>query len=268
MAPTFRRLDLVAAQSEECAERFRRLGADPASVRVTGSLKFDGLQTDRSNRWTSELATMAAFDTSHVVLLAGSTQAPEEQLAIASFAKLAGEFPQLRLALAPRHPHRFEEVAQLLRHCGLAWQRRSLLSGKERGASARILLIDTVGELAAWWGTADIAFVGGSLGNRGGQNMMEPAAYGAALSFGPNTHNFREIAELLLQHDAAVVVHDGEQLTEFVRRCLTNPEWGRIRGARARQLVMSQKGAADSTIDLLGQFIESDMRAAAKQSAA
>ena len=86
-----------------------------------------------------------------------------------------------------------------------------------------MLLVDVVGELGAWWGTAQVAFVGGSLGNRGGQNMIEPAAYGAAVSFGPNTRNFRDIVAALFERDAAVVVADGEQLLAFVRNCLANP---------------------------------------------
>ena len=86
--------------------------------------------------------------------------------------------------------------------------------------AGRVLLVDTVGELGAWWGTRQIAFVGGSFGDRGGQNMIEPAAYGAAVSFGPNTRNFRDIVAALIAADAAVVVQDAEQLEAFVRRCL------------------------------------------------
>ncbi len=145
--------------------------------------------------------------------LAGSTQAPEERLALEAFQALAGEHPRLRLIIVPRHPHRFDEVASLLDQSGVAWQRRSELDkgrkaegGRRKAADggtievpssaalSRILLVDTVGELGAWWGTAAIGFVGGSLfSSRGGQNMIEPAAYGVATSFGPNTQNFRDV---------------------------------------------------------------------------
>ena len=129
----------------------------------------------------------------------------------------------------------------------------------EHGAAdpaARILLVDTLGELGAWWGAAAIAFVGGSLGRRGGQNMIEPAAYGAAVSFGPNTWNFRDIAASLLARDAAVVVRDGRQLTAFVRRCLEQPEFAAELGRRASQLVADQLGATVRTLGLLESLVK------------
>jgi 3-deoxy-D-manno-octulosonic-acid transferase len=114
-----------------------------------------------------------------------------------------------------------------------------------------VLLVDTIGELGAWWGVADIAFVGGSLGSRGGQNMIEPAAYGVAVAFGPNTRNFRDVVQLLTDHDAAMVVRDGSELTQFVRRCLEERSWAATMGQRAQQAVLSQKGAAAKTVSLL-----------------
>ena len=108
-----------------------------------------------------------------------------------------------------------------------------------------------VGELGAWWGTAAIAFVGGSLGNRGGQNMIEPAAYGAAVSFGPNTWNFRDIVTAMLDRNAAVVVNDDSQFSEFVRRCLEEPEYAAALGQRAQAFVCSQIGATERTFQLL-----------------
>jgi 3-deoxy-D-manno-octulosonic-acid transferase len=114
-----------------------------------------------------------------------------------------------------------------------------------------VLLVDAIGELGAWWGTAQIAFVGGSLGNRGGQNMIEPAAYGAAVSFGPNTRNFRDIVSALLDRDAAVVVADREELLTFVRDCLLNPKIANARGRRAANLVREQLGATERTFQLL-----------------
>jgi 3-deoxy-D-manno-octulosonic-acid transferase len=182
-----------------------------------------------------------------VVFLAGSTQHPEEALALEVFRQLAPAHPRLRLIITPRHSERFAEVAELLDRSGLPWQRRSSLEAAGPAPSARVLLIDTIGELAAWWGTARIAFVGGSLGRRGGQNMIEPAAYGAAVSFGPNTSNFRDVVALLLDRQAAQVVQDGDQLQAFVRRCLEDPAFADQLGQRARQLVHEQLGAADRT---------------------
>jgi 3-deoxy-D-manno-octulosonic-acid transferase len=116
-------------------------------------------------------------------------------------------------------------------------------------------LVDAVGELGAWWGAAHIAFVGGSLGKRGGQNMIEPAAFGAAVSFGPNTQNFRDIVAALLAVDAAVVVHDGDELTAFVRQMLANRSLAEELGRRGQRLVASQLGATARTLDLLATLM-------------
>jgi 3-deoxy-D-manno-octulosonic-acid transferase len=127
-----------------------------------------------------------------------------------------------------------------------------------------VLLVDVVGELGAWWGTAQIAFVGGSLGSRGGQNMIEPAAYGAAVSFGPNTRNFRDVVAAMSAHDAAVVVKDGEALEAFVRRCLADPQYATTLGEHARALVQDQLGATQRTLRLLAELLD---RAAGKDAA-
>ena len=252
LAPLLQRLDFIAAQTEEYAERFRSLGANPGSVHVNGSLKFDGAQTDRMNPATRRLARLAGFQESDFVFLAGSTQAPEEDLALEAFRRLCGDHPRLRLVLVPRHPDRFEAVARMLDASGLPWQRRSELStSSPPDPKPRVLLVDAVGELGAWWGTAQIAFVGGSLGQRGGQNMIEPAGYGAAVSFGPNTRNFRDIVSALLEAGAAEVVRDVQELTAFVRRCLDNPEFASQLGARAQQLVAGNVGATGRTVDLI-----------------
>ncbi len=304
VARLLQQIDLIAAQDETYAERFRQLGAKPETVRVTGSMKYDGAQTDRKNSTTQRLAALAGFADDDIVLLAGSTQEPEEAMALDTFRELRQQWPQLRLVLVPRHKERFDTVAKLLETSGIAWQRRTALeeagevaseggsrqrdadgsrnqsqpaltlalSQRERGpntnlsvpaalstihyplstsSAPRVLLIDVVGELGAWWGTAHIAFVGGSMGSRGGQNMIEPAAYGAAISFGPNTWNFRDIVAAMLEHDAAVVVRDAEQFTRFVRRCLEKPAYASALGRQAQSLVLKQLGATAETVRLL-----------------
>jgi 3-deoxy-D-manno-octulosonic-acid transferase len=261
LGPFIRRLmaqiDLIAAQNEEYAERFRLLGAHPESVHTTGSMKFDGAETDRNNPATRRCARLAGILPEHIVFLAGSTQEPEEALALRTFQQLKDRHPHLRLILVPRHPDRFEEVARLLDASGLPWQRRSaLVDEAQHDAPARILLVDAVGELRAWWGTAQIAFVGGSLSSRGGQNMIEPAAYGAAVCFGPNTSNFRHTVALLLEAEAAVVVQNGEELTTFVRRTLEEPALADELGRRAQQLVQRHLGATCRTVDLLTTLAE------------
>ena len=261
-------IDLVAAQNDETAERFLRLGANPAHVIVTGSLKFDGASTDRSNSRTQELRQLAHLSEDDVVLLAGSTQAPEEQFALDIYKSLQDEYPRLRLILVPRHPERFEEVAQLLDQSSVSWVRRTELATETQGTAAAtpaflrsrssVLLVDSIGELGAWWGTATLGFVGGSFGSRGGQNMLEPAAYGVATCFGPNTRNFRDIVSQLLAVKGAQVVNDRDEFEAFVRRALDEPIWARQMGERAHEMVLAQQGATAQTIDLLLPLVAND----------
>jgi len=255
------RIDLIAVQDESYAERFRSLGAAADTVRVTGSMKYDGAETDRSNPATMRLRRLAGFAEDDLVLLAGSTQEPEEAMCLATFRALAPQWPRLRLVVVPRHPDRFDAVARLLDESGVIWQRRTELEGRGPNPAARVLLVDAVGELGAWWGTAQIAYVGGSLGKRGGQNMIEPAAYGAAVSFGPNTWNFRDIVAAMLARDAAVVVHNQDEWTRFVRRALEDPQWADELGGRAQALVRSQLGATRRTFDLVAVLLAEEAKA-------
>jgi 3-deoxy-D-manno-octulosonic-acid transferase len=264
IARLLRQIDTIAVQDETYAERFRQLGALEDAVHVTGSMKFDGAQTERDNPATRRLAALAGFSRDDIVWLAGSTQEPEEEIVLEIFRRLSKDFPKLRLVLVPRHPDRFEAVARLIEQSGISWQRRSELieiqgatdSLPIRAKQPSILLVDAVGELGAWWGTATIAFVGGSFGNRGGQNMIEPAAYGAAVSFGPNTWNFKDIVSAMLAQNAAVKVADAAELEKFVRRCLEEPTYAAEMGQRAKSLVQAQIGATERTFQLLAAMLE------------
>jgi len=204
---------------------------------------------------------LAGFSDDDAIFLAGSTQEPEEQLALETFRGLSTNLPRLRLILVPRHPHRFDEVAALLDRSGIAWQRRSQLEPDCPLPTAHrplVLLVDTIGELSAWWGMATIGFVGGSLhSTRGGQNMIEPAAYGVATCFGPNTQNFRDVVDLLLTAGAATRVESGEELTAFVRRSLEDSAFAPSLGARAAALVRQQQGATSRTWSLIEERLKS-----------
>lgn len=254
---SFRRLAWVGAQNSEYAARFAALGLDASRVTVTGNLKFDGTQSDRSNHATQKLAALAGISPELCVWLAGSTQDPEEQIAIDVYQSLRQQFGQLRLILAPRHPERCPAIIEAIRRHGLKPIRRSQLDAPLRLDADHVLVIDTVGELAAWWGVAQIAFVGGSLGDRGGQNMLEPASYGLAVCFGPNTRNFRDVVSMLVEGDAARVIRDAGELKSFVVQCLTDVA-ERVRlGERARSLVQSQRGASERTMDELSRLLPS-----------
>jgi 3-deoxy-D-manno-octulosonic-acid transferase len=200
----------------------------------------------------ARLRSLAGIAADDVVFLAGSTQAPEERLAAEAFLAERAADPRLRLVIVPRHVERAAEVGAVLDGLGLAWQTRSRIEREGANPAARVLLVDATGELAWWWGTAAIAFVGGSLdGKRGGQNMLEPAAYGAAVSFGPHTRNFKDEVARLLAADAAVVVADGDDLHGFLARCLRDPAWAAGLGARAAGFVAAQRGATATTARLI-----------------
>ena len=244
------RVGLVVARSQADADRFAALGAP--EVVVTGSMKFDGVRSDRDTAEIERLRRLAGFAGDDIVFLAGSTQAPEERLAAEAFVALRAAHPALRLVIVPRHVERAAEIGAVLDGLGLRWQPRSRIERDAADPAARVLLVDATGELAWWWGTATIAFVGGSLdGKRGGQNMLEPAAYGAAVSFGPHTRNFQDEVSRLLAAEAAVVVADGRELRAFVARCLQQPEWAAALGRRAATFVAAQRGATATTARLI-----------------
>lgn len=246
-------LQAIAVQNATYADRFAELGAPREKLCVTGSIKFDRVTSDRANPKTSEMRTSFGIRESDRVFVAGSTQETEEAAALDTYCALRDRFPRLRLILVPRHKERFDDVARLVQSRGLPLCRRTDAMRATAGprTDRPVLLLDTMGELAACWGLADVAFVGGSLTNRGGQNMIEPAGYGAAVLFGPNTRNFRDVVELLLAEHAARVVRSGEELTAAVADCLAHPERARAQGAKAQQLVLAQQGATERTVEIL-----------------
>jgi 3-deoxy-D-manno-octulosonic-acid transferase len=250
-----RRIDLLIVQTEEYASCFRALGAPAESVVVSGSVKYDGVTADRYNPRTQELARLFRVDEGDLIWVAGSTQAPEEEVALAIYRQAKVQHPNLRLFLVPRQKERFDEVAALLRHSGERFVRRSELTAPVHDRSA-VVLMDTIGELGALWGLAEVAFVGGSLdGRRGGQNMIEPAAYGAAVIFGPHVWNFRDVADRLLRVGAALQVTDAATLEQAVQQLLGDEMERQRLGTAAQQLVHSQQGATERTITCLGNLL-------------
>ena len=157
--------------------------------------------------------------------------------------------PELRLIIVPRHAERFDEVARVIESMKLIAYRRSnnIHQTRTDWPQKEVILIDTIGELRQWWGTAEIATVGGTFGSRGGQNMLEPAGYGCAVSFGPDTRNFKQIAEILLQANAAVRVQNQTELHQFVSRCLSDPSYQNRLGEQAKTIVNQHRGAIQRT---------------------
>jgi 3-deoxy-D-manno-octulosonic-acid transferase len=254
-----KKINLIAAQSVVCAERFRRLGAPAARIHVTGNIKFDTAVGGRSLVETKRLSTLMRIRDDEVVFLAGSTQENEDLMAATVYRALAARGLDLRLILVPRHPERCGRLASLLNELHLPFVFRSGQNDANLPTatpSARpIVVVDVIGELSHWWGRANLGFVGGSTGKRGGQNMIEPAALGVPICFGPRTENFQSVVELLLERDGARVVHDRDELERFIVDALADPDWAVEMGRRAQQLVYSQRGACQRTANLLGRFL-------------
>jgi 3-deoxy-D-manno-octulosonic-acid transferase len=246
--PTFSRLAWVGCQNRATADSFIRCGTPADRIQVTGSLKFDDAPTSRDRLEIQARADWAGVDPWHRVWIVGSTSAGEEAMALEIFKKLRSEHPVLRLILVPRHPERFDEVANLIRRAGFQVHRRSGQVCQDRWDPDTVILVDTIGELRDWWGVGQIATVGGSFGDRGGQNMLEPAGYGCAVCFGPDTRNFRDIAQALIDQHAAVRVQDAAELERFVLRCLDDYPAADSLGRAARRFIATQKGATARTV--------------------
>lgn len=261
IAPVLSRISRIAAQSDEYAGRLIELGASPECTTVTGSIKFDGVAMDRSQLKTMQLRQMFGLAVNEIVFMAGSTQDPEEALALDVWSALRTHWPQLRLILVPRHRERFEAVASLVQSRDVPLLRRSQCDATESQsqmtirAAQPVILLDTIGELGACWGLADLAFVGGSFGNRGGQNMIEPAAYGAVILFGPNTSNFRDVVAAFRTAQACVEVSEPAQLQPTIERLLHDAQTRSELGRRAQNVVQQQQGATRRTVDLLVEMV-------------
>ncbi|TWU45595.1 3-deoxy-D-manno-octulosonic acid transferase [Novipirellula aureliae] len=255
---TFARLSWVGCQNEHNAERFRRCGTVANRITITGSIKFDDAPTSRETMEVRSRKEWANIDPWHRIWVVGSTQPGEEKMALDVYQTLRHEHTELRLILVPRHPERFDAVAKLVESSGLNVRRRSAakISHEKDWNTDTVILVDTIGELRHWWGVSQIATVGGSFADRGGQNMLEPAGYGSAVSFGPDTRNFKEIANQLVVNDAAVRVADQAELTQFVRRCLTNIPAAEELGMNAQRLIHSHQGASSKTIEAIAAELD------------
>lgn len=245
-------IDLWAVQTEEYAACFRNLGVPAGRIHVTGSIKYDGVEGDRDNPRTRQLQDLFKVAKGDLIWVAGSTQDPEERMALDIYRRLKAQQPTLRLFVVPRQKERFDEVAQLLKRSGAPFTRRSELQPSSQAGVEDIILVDTIGELGAVWGLADVAYVGGSLdGKRGGQNMIEPAAYGAAVVFGPHVWNFRDTARRLVEANAAIQINHAPELESIITMWLDDPTERARLGENAQRLVIQQQGATERTVDLL-----------------
>jgi 3-deoxy-D-manno-octulosonic-acid transferase len=248
-----RQVDLFLTQTEEDVRRLETIGAPLQRIHVTGNLKFDVPAPAAPPIVGSLRAAFQQANTSPVIVC-GSTVDGEESLLLQAFVNILASHPRAALILAPRHPERFSEVAELLEKLGIRFWRRSLWSGDPIGGG--VLLIDTIGELAALYALADVAFVGGSLVPRGGHNIIEPARHGVPIVVGNHTENFRDIVSLFQSRDAVRVVGPAELPLVFME-LISNPAERAELGRRAAETLRAQMGATQRTMHALEKLLAS-----------
>ena len=259
--PFFRRVladvDRFCMQSDESARRIIELGADPSKVTVTGSLKFDSLEMPAvvsHGKPRERVLRFFRLSPNRLVLVAGSTVKGEEPAVLKAFSRLKGASPSAMAILAPRQPERFGEVERLARDAGFVTARRSDLP-IDTEPRADVVVLDTIGELAQLYQVATVVFVGGSLIDHGGHNILEPAVFGKPILFGPHMQNFKEIVDAFVGNDAAVQVGSERELEQAMISLATDPVRRAKLGAAARALVEANRGAKEKTLAVIADLL-------------
>jgi 3-deoxy-D-manno-octulosonic-acid transferase len=253
-------IDRFCVQGDETARRLIELGADPARVTVTGSMKFDSVDVSPTpGRGRDRVLRFFRISPNRPVIVAGSTLKGEEEPVIRAFNRVRTTGTHALLIIAARHPERFDEVERICHHEGLSTVRRSELPiDSEPRADAVVL--DTIGELAQIYQVATVVFVGGSLVPAGGHNILEPARYGKPIVFGPHMQNFGEIAETFVANGAAIQVRSEGEFEDTIVSLIGDPVRRARVGAAARALVESNRGAGDRTLAVIGDLLPSAER--------
>ena len=249
------KIKCFAVQNTDTEIFLHKLGVTPSSTLVTGSIKFDGVKFSRSDPNVEKFKKMFGINNNEIIWVAGSTQEPEELFVLNAYAELKKEFPMLRLIIVPRQPDLFNNVKKLIESKGLPFKNRSELE-TSTAPEGSIILVDSLGELRFIWGLAELAFVGGSMdGKRGGQNMIEPAAYGASVFFGDKIWNFKQVATQLIEAGGAKMVSSPSMLADTAKSLLTNEILRQEMGIKAKNYVVSQQGATLKTINMIESIL-------------
>jgi 3-deoxy-D-manno-octulosonic-acid transferase len=265
LGPLFRETRLFCVQNDEYASRLLHLGGQGERIRITGNIKIDNLPAAPDPADSRALRAELGLAEGETALLGGSIHPGEDGALVKVFQGLSKTHPLLRLILVPRHPEKFDRAEETVRAAGFACRRRT--AGRPPEGEKPVLLIDTMGELGRLYAAADVVFVGGSLVPHGGQNMMEPAAFGKPVLFGPSVHNFKEDVALLLEAGAALQVADQDDLARAVEGLLADPARARALGEAAARAVASRRGATRRTLEALETAHLADLAGGASPSA-
>ncbi len=248
-APVLRCAELVLAQSETDRARFIAAGASPLTTRVGGNLKYDIDLSAARNQLPEDLELELGQANPDLLFLAGSTREGEEEMLAPTLRALLEATPRTLAIVAPRHPHRFAEAVAALQAAGLPVYRRSCLREVPITRPSAVLVLDSLGELAALYKRADLVFVGGSLNGWGGHNVLEAVIHGKAVVVGPHMQNFRGIAADLLGVTGLVQVRDPDELRKTVLELASAPSRRSEIGQAGKQLANRRRGAADRAVE-------------------
>jgi 3-deoxy-D-manno-octulosonic-acid transferase len=246
----------MGMQTAEDAERAKRVGADPAKVFVTGNLKLAGSGNNIAHNPTSmEPSHFKGKADGRCLLVAGSSHRGEEEILLDAFRLLKQHFPNFQMVLAPRHPHRFPEVERLLKASGLEFARKSQTNGGSF-FTQDICFLDTLGDLKEFYALGDIAFVGGSLVDAGGHNLLEPARLRRPVLFGPYVANFATLAAAMKEKGGGIEVRGVEGLVGELTDLLNDADKRRIMGENAYQVAADEQRIGERTSELLSRYLQ------------
>ncbi|GAB6137353.1 glycosyltransferase N-terminal domain-containing protein [Halanaerobaculum tunisiense] len=247
-------IDSYSMQSELDKERIITLGADKGLVYNNGNTKFDQEYSNTSHKAKEEIYQEYKLDPEAPIIVAGSTHEDEEEQLIACYQELKEQFPDLVLLLAPRYVGRKEEIEATYQEAGIETVRRSQLETRDPQQES-VIIVDTIGELASLYGIADLVFIGGSLIDRGGHNILEPASQGKPVFFGPYMYNFKDSTELLLEHKVGIQVKNVRELTDKMTKYLSKPDLLAAKNKQALKLIEQNQGAAQANAKLAKELI-------------
>lgn len=255
LGPLFTLISHFCMQTRQDKERILKLGARADRVNQMGNLKYDYqlTETPENTAMVQRLENLLKPDADDFLWICGSTREGEERLLLEVFQTMSQRFPTLRMLLAPRHPHRAKEISRLLNHYGFSHLRSSQLDSQEI-TSPRVLILDSIGELAYVYQLADVVFVGGSLVATGGHNIIEVAYFAKPILFGPHMENFKEISSAFLKSYAALQVQSTEELTSKLHDLLSDADTRRWLGRNARKVVRDNQGAVERTLQIVRQY--------------
>lgn len=265
VGPILNKVNLFCVQTELDSLRLMGLGVVKDKIKITGNMKFDIADYPDLKKDYTDYKLKLGLEVQDKLLVAGSTHPGEEEMILGAYKKLLKDFSSLRLLIAPRHPERTKDIEKIILRYGfnpirisqLNEQTNTLPAGRqERTNEQTVFILDTIGQLLSFYPIADIVFVGGSLVKRGGHNILEPAIFEKPILFGPYMFNFRDIAGIFLKSQAAILVHDTEQLNKNIANLLNHPIKQRQLGQRAKDILLNNRGSVNRNVKWIDYYVK------------